>query len=538
MSKRSRKYSSPSWLSINPLKRKGPGPSRNELLEGIQLKAFSVDEIRSAVQGILERAKRGIWYRLLPLHDDTESLYYATSQNYDDMLAALYHVGLIVPNKKNGKVSVKQSEWQRFSNYTEEQVEVSQTRRKGREREYFICVGKPIYPNAEAQQADPYFRMQPLREGREVKSYQKYFCRCRTKLLITTIESTIDWSKFSARVNALAGTNQPLHIPHRSSENDRPQRATLETQHLDGGDIHQNAEIPDPVQLFPAIERNIVHDIVQQPDVMHNQRVLQNQRAATAIPTQPHNGTGIPNQHPQLDAIYEQWLETVETSLVLDFSARPRMRRDGETDVKIHGRKQADAQARELAVHTARAWGYHDEKFSYKERLRIAQAACNQVGYDLGYKQAISWTRLSAWDANFKDYMETGNISKLDLQHKGRVSYVDEIEAQFPGYVRELFRNAQNTVGNLATYFELANNMNAKSASPGEHRPALHLHEATVRRWFISQNGSEKTASEKPRITEKQMIERIHFSRKWFEYLKQHLPAAFLDEKWFYTTSR
>ena len=60
-------------------------------------------------------------------------------------------------------------------------------------------------------------------------------------------------------------------------------------------------------------------------------------------------------------------------------------------------------------------------------------------------------------------------------------------------------------------------------------------------RWFRKHGGKEKSPLEKPYLTNKQKKER----KKWCEFEKKRMEergkefyAYFLDEKWFYTTSR
>ena len=54
--------------------------------------------------------------------------------------------------------------------------------------------------------------------------------------------------------------------------------------------------------------------------------------------------------------------------------------------------------------------------------------------------------------------------------------YVDNLEEKHPGYLHELFCHSQRVYGSTATYSELAEAMNQKSAAPGETRTTISIH--------------------------------------------------------------
>ena len=133
--------------------------------------------------------------------------------------------------------------------------------------------------------------------------------------------------------------------------------------------------------------------------------------------------------------------------------------------------------------------------------------------------------------------IDTGDTSKLAPGQRGSKSQTDKIEEAHPGYIRELFRYAQRTLGCTATFQELTNLMNEKSDAPGEARMTISLKEEVVRRWFVRQKGKEKAPTTKPRLTDDHKRDRIIWARKWIKMLKAYAPFVFIDEKWFYTTS-
>ncbi len=135
-------------------------------------------------------------------------------------------------------------------------------------------------------------------------------------------------------------------------------------------------------------------------------------------------------------------------------------------------------------------------------RRDIAKAACRQVAYDLGYFKSLAHTQLPSWCAKLVKQVTGGESSDpLSPSHSGSCSYIKSIEEVHPGYIRYVFRYAQQVRGPLETYSELANIMNMKSNVPGETRPTLSLSRKQVADWFKEQGGKEVFSIEKPLLT-------------------------------------
>ena len=72
-------------------------------------------------------------------------------------------------------------------------------------------------------------------------------------------------------------------------------------------------------------------------------------------------------------------------------------------------------------------------------------------------------------------------------------------------------------------------------------KPLTRFNATNLYRWFKTQGGKERSPKEKPYLTEDQKSER----KKWCQEQKKLMQekgkrfyACFLDEKWFYITSR
>ena len=193
-----------------------------------------------------------------------------------------------------------------------------------------------------------------------------------------------------------------------------------------------------------------------------------------------------------------------------------------------------------MVIHTAVLWGWRDRYKTYSERQRIARAACQQVGFDFGYPKALAVSMLPCWFGKLHESIIDGDRrDPLSPSHCGSVGYLETIRKHHPEYLHELFRYAQGVIGILATFSEYVEMMNSKSAVPGEMRPTLSLNRRQVAKWFKQNGGKERSCIKKPLLTDKHKNARKVWVHKNFHLLNNPTsPVTFLDEKWFYTTSR
>jgi hypothetical protein len=97
-----------------------------------------------------------------------------------------------------------------------------------------------------------------------------------------------------------------------------------------------------------------------------------------------------------------------------------------------------------------------------------------------------------------------------------------------------LFRYATSLKGDVATFKELADAMNAKANVENvlpEHMKPMHLSQGQLKFWFKNKKGRSYSSKEKPFLLEEQKVghaERIQ------ELKRRGAHIAFLDEKWFY----
>ena len=89
-------------------------------------------------------------------------------------------------------------------------------------------------------------------------------------------------------------------------------------------------------------------------------------------------------------------------------------------------------------------------KLTSKERQQVLELAATIIFYNHGYKQVRGLHNLDQlWRRRLTEaYLKGANTDPLQVRHKGSVSYTDKLEGAYPGYICELFRWAQKTLGN------------------------------------------------------------------------------------------
>ena len=212
--------------------------------------------------------------------------------------------------------------------------------------------------------------------------------------------------------------------------------------------------------------------------------------------------------------------------------------RCGDGEIELHKRKEFTAAERNLVcLYATHLMGWKQDK-SKRQKVRIAEAACMVVAYDLGYKKVKGMHAFQSWMEQIeKSFSFSSAKNTIKSNRKGRTSYTDQITADHPTYLHELYRHATDLVGTDATFEEIAWHMNLQS-TVDETRPNLNLNKQSLYRWFKKNKGKEKKHSQKPFLTDEQKQARVTYANKIKQLLAQNKHIAYLDEKWFYVFSR
>lgn len=228
----------------------------------------------------------------------------------------------------------------------------------------------------------------------------------------------------------------------------------------------------------------------------------------------------------------------------LDFAQRPRMTRCGNDVIVIHKKKNMGEREKSLTFQFASIVATNTPNMSKAEQKEVLKHAATIVMYDHGYEKVKGVNELKKkWWPRVIEYFKTGiGGAPLKNKSKGRKAYSDKIEAQYPSYIHKLYRKAEEKLGWQASFAAMARKINEISrTSEWDEYPDLQLTAAHLRRHFRRSQGKLKSPMEKPYKTDDQNRETLEWVQNT-KALKQEygrdFHVCFLDEKWFYTTSR
>ena len=228
----------------------------------------------------------------------------------------------------------------------------------------------------------------------------------------------------------------------------------------------------------------------------------------------------------------------------LDFTQRPRMSRSGLENILIHKKKDADERTKSLTILLHNQVMMNTPNLSVKERQAVLKDAARIVQYDQGYEETRGISRYNkTWYKRLIKYFMTGvGLAPLKNNSKGRFSYRDKIEAEHPGYITALYRKAEERLGWQGSFKAMAVKINEISRQPEyDDKPDLTLTAAHLRRHFRLAGGKLKSPLEKPYKTADQQRETLQWMIEMKELRRRKqrdFHVCYLDEKWFYTTSR
>jgi len=267
-------------------------------------------------------------------------------------------------------------------------------------------------------------------------------------------------------------------------------------------------------------------------------------QTTTQRPSRPPTRPAPPAAEPELDGDdMFNYTKLKSVAEVLDFSAVPRMARTDDTkEIPIRKKEKYPTAELKALILLCTDRVMRRSNLAEKKTKQVRNAVAKVLMYDHGYKAVAGITNLeSTWGKRLDNAFQTGtDTNPLGNNIKGKVSYVVKFTAEYgTGSIRQLFRYAQDTIGNQANYTEIANCMNEKARANGWGETKFKAN--NVRKWFLSQGGKTKSPKEKPYLTADQKLKR----KEWCEREKARMAAAgnnflacFLDEKWCYTTSR
>ncbi len=183
---------------------------------------------------------------------------------------------------------------------------------------------------------------------------------------------------------------------------------------------------------------------------------------------------------------------------------------------------------------------YKSPLHSKVDRIRIREAACNLVCYDLGYKKVLGVCMVDKWIEILEESARIqGHSIGLKSRHKGtaRGSFVARIEREHPTYLINLYWYATSIHGDDLTFQQLADAMNAK-ANIDQLVPEFNISVGQLKQWFSNMKGKQLSPNEKPYLTPEHLAVRLDYANRMLQMQREGRHICYLDEKWFYTTTQ
>ena len=194
------------------------------------------------------------------------------------------------------------------------------------------------------------------------------------------------------------------------------------------------------------------------------------------------------------------------------------------------------------------ACDYGASDMTYKKRLELFKAVIKVQSYLYGFvAPAISVSYFLALWRKFKTGMRKNPTKLFDTYLSkagtGRSTWVDKIMAKYPQLLHKLYRYATRILTCSANTKSIIACMKCRSKvlfPDCPTRSSLSLTKYHFWEWFHRCGGILKRSTTKNRLTPQQRRDRIIWSLRMKLQLSRGDPfyVCFLNEKWFYSTSR
>ena len=182
-------------------------------------------------------------------------------------------------------------------------------------------------------------------------------------------------------------------------------------------------------------------------------------------------------------------------------------------------------------------------------RLELFEAIITEQSYLLGFQEPAMTPRYmnDLW-FKFKLRLKTNPTRLASLfasrNNRNRDTYVDLLLSLFPTLLHNLFRYAGRILGHSANVMKIVDIMKARAKSLFPNCPIrsnLAISKRQFWNFFKKFQGKLVRPTSKPRLTDDHKRNRVLWAKKWKKRIdewRDDLHYCFLDEKWFYTTSR
>ena len=271
----------------------------------------------------------------------------------------------------------------------------------------------------------------------------------------------------------------------------------------------------------------------------------------TEVPTpttMPPSTTEVPTI-PVRDIFNLKTKQYIELTQQLDFAllVRPNLKFPSFPNITIHKSKSLTEGLKWhfICLYNEYTRG-EDYLMTYKEKIIVMNAIIKNESYHNGYsKPVVSIRTFQRFIEKYRKEQKTDSVSNTFVSKKGhgKDSYIGKLEKQFPKYLHKLYRYSSKILGIDATVPQYIYCMNTRSKILHPNCPirsdlGLSIHHFWV--FFYANGGQLKRPTTKPSLTDEQKRARVQWAKEMQKTLleMEDFFYCFLDEKWFYTTSR
>ena len=248
----------------------------------------------------------------------------------------------------------------------------------------------------------------------------------------------------------------------------------------------------------------------------------------------------LPSIPPKVEAL-------IEATKDLDFKVFPRANvfMPWMPNIEKKNDKTFNEEYRSYLVMKASEMGYKDLK--YNIQLMLGEAILRKESYIAGFKKPLMTP--STFHKMFVKVHNESCTNPINAPYvlkskKGtnRRGYVMMLSKKFPRFLHETYRHATKTLGVSESTKRICDHMMSYAKTKYSDCPIrgnLKMNKHHFWTFFYMHGGKLQRPITKPRLTTEQIQQRLEFSKKWIEKIKtKGLYYCYLDEKWFYTTSR
>ena len=334
----------------------------------------------------------------------------------------------------------------------------------------------------------------------------------------------------------------PQQIPQQPTPQPIPQLPIPQlTPHLNYPQIYQP-------QIYDRLSHYPYHPSYVQQMHLYNNNDIVTVPSPSVHPISNNNDivtVPSPSVHPSFT---RETKEYIMSATFLDFESLPRNNAvfPWMPDIIIRDDKTYTTKFYNVMMMTAYDLGYRS--LCKAEQLKLAHAILIRESFIAGYSNPLitpeTFHRLVFVKfENEKRQNPQNALHVLDSKRgMNRVSYVEKLTRLFPEFLHECFRHAARVCGLAETTKTLCTSMEAYATDTYpdcDIRGKLKMSKHHFWKFFYLHSGKLKQPITKPRLTREHVQKRLAFAHKWIEKLQQGgIYVCFLDEKWFYTSSR